>query len=100
MEELIHWVSFLCFQSINVNPGTTVEFKKKCIMHGGEEAWLKYSSCEKEAWADFELNVSQQCFKTAKNTNMSLATTKSVMSRIREVPLYRILCILRGAPHF
>ena len=39
MEELIHWVSFLCFQSINVNPGTTVELKKKkkCITHGGEE---------------------------------------------------------------
>ena len=62
---------------------------KKCIMHGGEEAWLKHSSHEKEAWADFKLNVSQQCFVTAKNTNISLATkNRSVMSRTRELQLY------------
>lgn len=32
MEELIHWVFFLCFQSINVNPGTTVEKKNVLYM--------------------------------------------------------------------
>lgn len=73
---------------------------KKCIMHGGEEAWLKYSSHEKEAWADFKLNMSQQCFVTAKNTNISLATNnRSVMSRTRELQLYCTLCILSWAPH-